>query len=253
MEDNKPKILIGAPTAAPYMYCLAEYVARVKELSYDNYDVVLVDNSETEGYKEVIESFGIKAIRAPEFISDSRERLAASRNILRKKALDEGYDYFLSLEQDVIPPKDIIEQLLQHKKKVMTGVYFKPVLLNLAHKGEVVKQVKKLMPLLGGFIPGMQEKMHWYSAEEVTGRKIIQVRFSGLGCVLMHRDVLEKIKFRVEKRVFCHDDVWFSHDLYDKGFALFCDTYVKCKHLLKEKPKNLFLDCKKDFNPNLVV
>lgn len=253
MGENKPKILVGAPTAAPYRYCLAEYATRVKELSYPNYDVVLVDNSETEGYNEVIESQGLKAIHVPGFVSDSRERLATSRNVLREKVLQEGYDYLLSLEQDVIPPKDIIEILLQHKKKVMTGVYFKPVLLNLAHKGEVVKQVKKLMPLLGGFIPGMGEKMHWFSAKEITGRKVMQVRFSGLGCILIHRDVLEKIKFRVEKRVHCHDDVWFCHDLYEKGIALFCDTYVKCKHLLKEKPKNLFLDCKRDFNPNLIV
>ena len=36
----------------------------------------------------------------------------------------EDYDYFLSLEQDVIPPKDIIEQMLKSEKKIITGVYF---------------------------------------------------------------------------------------------------------------------------------
>jgi hypothetical protein len=253
MTEQSPRVLIGAPTAAPYQYCLKEYAAGIKNLAYKNYDVLLADNSEQPGYETIIEQEGLKAIRAPTFIKDSRERLAASRNLLRDYVLKERYDYFLSLEQDVIPPADILERFLAHKKPVMTGVYFKPFTLSYTHKGQLLKKVKKLMPLLCGIIPGVQNKMHPFSAEEVTEPRVMQVRFSGLGCIFIHRDVLEKIEFRADTNVPCHDDVWFSQDLWSNKIPLFCDTSVKCKHLLNKKPQNLFNDVKKGFNPGFAI
>lgn len=253
MAEQPPRILIGAPTAAPYQYCLQEYADRVKTLRYPNYGVLLVDNSEHPGYEKIIEQAGIKAIRAPVFIKDSRERLAASRNILRDYALKEGYEYLLSLEQDVIPPADILERLLAQQKPTITGVYFKPFTLTYTHQGKELKKAKKLMPLLCGIIPGVRTKMHLFSAEEVADAKVMQVRFSGLGCILIQHRVLEKIPFRVNTNIPCHDDVWFSQDLWSQRIPLFCDTSVKCKHMLQKKPANLFSDVKKGFNPGLAM
>lgn len=253
MVTSLPRVLVGAPTAQPYQYCLHEYAERVKNLTYKNYAVVLIDNSPEEGYETIIAQEGIQALRYPTFIQDSRERLAASRNMLREKMLKEGYDYFLSLEQDVIPPVNIIETLLKHQQPVVTGIYFKPFTVSYTQKGISIKKVKKLMPLLCGIIPGVSTKMHMFSAEEVTDPKVMQVRFSGLGCMLIHRDVLEKIPFRADTNVSCHDDVWFSQDLWKQNIPLFCDTSVKCKHLITNKPKNLFRDVRKGFNPGLII
>jgi hypothetical protein len=246
------KVLVGSPTAAPYAYCLPAYATAIKTLTYPNQKGVLVDNSEAEDYTKTIETAGLTAIHYPKFIKDSRERLAASRNILRDLTLKEDYDYFLSLEQDVIPPTDIIERLLAHKKDVATGVYCKPFTLSYTHKGKVVKQVKKLMPLLCGPIPGTKEKMHLFSTKEVAEPKVIPVRYAGLGCMLIHRKVLEKIKFRIDTAIPCHDDVFFSHDIATNNFSMVCDTSIKCKHMIQEKPKDLFADCKKGFNPQLL-
>jgi len=172
---NIPKVLIGAPTAAPYAYCLADYVKAVKTLSYKNCKTVLVDNSEKEAYDKVIEKQGIHAIKYPKFIADSRERLASSRNILRDMVLQEEYDYFLSLEQDVIPPKDVIERLLAHKKDVVTGIYYKPMIIHLAQKGKIIKSVKKIMPLLCGSVPGMTGTIRFYTADEVQEPNVLKV------------------------------------------------------------------------------
>ena len=184
-----PKVLIGSPTAAPYAYCLPDWASRVKELSYPNKTAILVDNSETIDYTTAIEKYGIQAIKDPEFVKDSRLRLPHSRNMLRQKVLDEGYDYFLSLEQDVIPPIDVIEKLIRYKKEIVSGVYYKYFNVDFKHNGKTLKTLKTLRPLLGGVIPGVQKKMDFLSAEDVEQPQFIPIRFCGLGCVLIHRDV----------------------------------------------------------------
>ena len=50
----------------------------------------------------MIDAMGLKVIR-DKWQPKARDRLVSSRNKIREYALENGYDYFLSLEQDVIP------------------------------------------------------------------------------------------------------------------------------------------------------
>lgn len=250
--SSQPKVLVGSPTAAPYIYCLPDWASRVKELTYKNQTAVLVDNSESIPYTKTIESLGITAIKDPEFIKDSRLRLPHSRNILRQMVLDQGYDYFLSLEQDVIPPVDVIERLLRHKKDIISGVYYKYFELAYRHKGEIIKKVRTTVPLLFGKIEGIQTRMRYLSAQDVEGEKLLKIRVCGLGCVLIHRSVLEQIQFRSSEKVECHDDLWFCNDAVKKGYEIYADTSVKCRHMLTGKPSGLFKDAQVGFAPELL-
>jgi len=250
---KQSKILIGSPTAAPYEYCLPDWAARVKELTYQNVTAVLVDNSETVDYTKAIKRLGIKAVKDPEFIKDSRLRLPHSRNILRQIALEEDYKYFLSLEQDVIPPVDVLEQLMSRKENIVTGVYYKYFNLQYHHQGKNIKTVKQLMPLLFGYIPGITTKMRFLSQQDVEAPAFFPIRFCGLGCILIHRDVLKKVKFRADASVNCHDDLWFCNDALHHGFKIYVDTKVKCKHMLSGKPSGLFADAQKGFDPELMT
>ena len=38
-----PKVLVGCPTYSGFGYCLDRFLARVKSLSYKNYDVLIAD------------------------------------------------------------------------------------------------------------------------------------------------------------------------------------------------------------------
>src|SRR3989344_4483785 len=145
-----PKVLVGCPTFDGMEYAFDDYVHRVKNLVYENYDIVLVDNSSSDGYKRKLESAGFIVLKGP-LLSNVQERVVASRNILRQYAVDKNYDYMLMLEQDVIPPRPIIQALLRHKKPVVTGVYFKPFTLNVKFANRVVKK-KSIRPVLYKFI-----------------------------------------------------------------------------------------------------
>ena len=106
------KILIGCPTSEHKSYCLKEYIEAVKKL---NCDVLLVDNSECEEYYNKIKSLGVNVIK-DRYYKKARNRIVSSRNLLKEHCLKNGYDYLFSLEQDVIPPLDVIERLLKLNK-----------------------------------------------------------------------------------------------------------------------------------------
>ena len=212
--SQKPKVLVGCPTCDIYGYCLQEYLQGIKELTYPNFDILLVDNSKDEEYYKKI---NINVVRAG-YLEPAIKRIVNSRNILRKEVL-EKYDYFLSLEQDVIPPKDVIERMLAHEKKVVSAVVFN------SYK-------RKLLPMVW---KESRDKLRFLNPEELDPPRLEKVRTVSLSCLLIHKDVLKEIEFRYEEDKKCFDDMFFSNDLKERGISLYVDTSIKCKHLIKNK------------------
>lgn len=215
MKDKR--ILIGCPTSNHKYYALKQYIGAIKTLTYNNCGVLLVDNSKTNAYYNLIKK-DMPVIKGKYFES-ARERIVESRNILREKTLKGDYDYFLSLEQDVIPPRNIIERLMSYNKNIVTGVYF-------GYDNE-----NNLLPLLYAKVKG--DEVRNLTFDEVKEPKLIEVDACGLGCVLISRKVLKKVKFRFDPNSPAFDDIWFSVDATKAGFKIYCDTSVKCKHLIK--------------------
>lgn len=219
MEKN-PKILVGCPASEHKSYALERYFRGIKSLSYDNFDILIVDNSQGNEYFEKIKSLGLPVLKGP-YSDRARQRIIDSRNILRQRVLDEGYDYFFSLEQDVVPPPDVIQRLLRHDKKIITGIYF---------RYEIDDGVKSLVPVLWKKFG--KEKLKSIFEKEVLEPKLMEVGACGLGCILIHKDVLEKVRFKFDKNYESFDDMWFCRESLEKGFKIFADTSVKCKHLV---------------------
>ena len=216
-----PRVLVGCPTSDYKAYCLTDYADAVKQLSYPDYDILLVDNSETDGYAKEITKQGLPVVRSP-FHPGALQRIVESRNRLRQEALERGYGYLLSLEQDVIPPKDVIERLLRLRKGIATGIYF--------NRGQ-----GRLIPLLG--IDRGEEKFAYVPEELLAQVKgAMRVDYCGLGCVLIHHRVLQEIPFRVEEDKAGFDDWWFCVDAKSRGHDIFALPDLTCKHLLKGRP-----------------
>lgn len=216
------KILVGCPTSDYKSYCLNEYAAGVKAIQ-GTFDVLVVDNSATDAYAKEIANVGLPVVRGP-FKEKARDRIVACRNVLRQKVLDEGYDWFFSLEQDVIPPADVLERLLAAKKKIISGVYTKDY--NLVKDGKKVGHVVK--PLLWMIHNGKQTQLEM---EDLKPARVQQVFATGLGCMLIHRSVLETIPFRWDEKFKGFDDVFFCADAQQAGFGVFTDTSILCEHL----------------------
>ena len=180
------------------------------------------------------------------------------RNHLREKALTEGYDYFFNLDQDVIPPKDTLKKLVETRKKVVTGIYYNyfkrgenwektPILyreLTLEETEKIEEKGKDWLKAQNWDLYSRLEGNNWdytksyteFTAEEVENDKLLKIANCGTGCILIHKDILAKLDFKFNQGG-GFDDVIFCDEVRKLlNETLWCDTSVKCEHLIKEKP-----------------
>lgn len=257
-QPKLPKVLVGSVICDVYEYCTPQLLKSLHSLTYKNYNTLLVDNSQKEDFYKRLKERGESVVQAFSDEKDVRLKLVECRNLLRQKVLEEGYDYLLSVDQDVIPPKDIIERLLSHQKKVVTGVYYnrfvyngKQMLLPILYR-EYSKEeqeelaankesLRKNNPKFYSFLEkngwDFSKAMRQLTPEEVEQPRLMQIKSCGTGCLFIHRSVLEKISFRRNtetKEGF--EDVMFCQDLRKHNIPLYADTSIKCMHLISKKP-----------------
>lgn len=226
MSAINPKVLVGCPISDHHLYCIDEYLGGLKSLDYKNFEVLLVDNSKDVAYSQVLKDKGFNVIKTP-YLGGARDRIVKSRNKLRQYVLDNGFDYLLSLEADVVPPFDIIQRLLVHNKDVVSGVYFN----NLEKDGRI--QTLMLLWVNRG---DDKNTIYHVSETELANPRLIEVAMCGLGGVLISRKVLEKVEFRYDKAFVSFDDVWFCKDVKANGFSIYGDTGVVCRHMINKRP-----------------
>jgi len=114
------KILIATPTYDGKEYVLDYWAKRMKKIIANSpfqTDFLIVDNSETKRYAELLRSYGFEVIKIPRE-KESLQSLANARKIIHKEVISGDYDFLLSIEQDVLPPLDIVEKLHALRKKL---------------------------------------------------------------------------------------------------------------------------------------
>ena len=232
------KILIGVTCYSKKDYIIDKFIDSLKKLNKPQdivVDILFVDNSVGSEYKAYIESKGFKVISSRSDLEPSQVRLTEAYNVLRDYFLsDKSYTHLLSIEQDVIVPVNTIEKLIKHDKDVVSGLYFlgtKPCVM-------VGKSVKTPANKLREFrFEPTYFKYDFIDMNELTlkqkAKEIIQVYCAGLGCMLIKRNVLEQIKFRVihNGNLFRgHCDMYWSMHCRSRKIDIFLDPTVICEH-----------------------
>ena len=251
-----PKVLVGAPVSDNHEYATDKYLEAIKNFTYRNYDIFLIDNSAKSDFYKKLKKLGIPIIRKHYMYKSVRKKMVECRNLLRKKVLDEGYDYFFNIDQDVLPPKDAIERFLKGKKDVLTGIYYnvftwpdgKRVLLPIAYTWFSEKEQKSIMDNLEEIKkmnPGFYRKLEkenfsfknmrrQLTHPEVEEEKLLKIKSCGSGCMFISKKVLKKLKFR-ENPEGGFDDMTFCIDLIKNKIDLYADTSMKCGHVTKAR------------------
>lgn len=243
--NNKSKILVASPVFDGMDYCINEFLNRMRELDYEDYDILIVDNSrKNDFFNKLSNEECINLIRDANDETTNKLRLVNSRNIILEYAIKNNYDYILMMDCDVIPPKNIIKDLLKHDKDMVSGLYFNYFTVNKEQKHKPVawchlspeefEEISKQINL-PEFIKSHKDMRRHMTDEEVNSGKLIKVKIPSAGCMLIKRKVFEKIKYgllEIPEHLSTTDDMHFILKAEEAGFEAYVDTSIKCEHLI---------------------
>lgn len=221
---KKFKVLVGTPHSEIKNYCFDDFLSTITNLTYNKgeYDVLIADNSKEKKNAKRIMKAGVQSIHIKQKQKDIRQYIADSHEALRVAALKGNYDFLMHIESDVFPPLDIIERLLSHQKQVVAAPYFIDfgsdshlMVQDIEKRGDVVRHTANI----GGghdilLMDGTLKKVH----------------SAGLGCILIHKSVLQKINFRYMKGMEMYPDSVFFADCNAQKIPVYLDTSILCEH-----------------------
>lgn len=223
-----PKVLITTPINVVKSYILYEWLEHIRELDYDNYDIFLVDNSLDTSFSKKIRDLGFDCVHEPPSGREARHYMASSNERCRVKFLSSDYAFFLSLECDIFPPKDIIKRLLARDKDVVGTTFW-------THQGhETQLQLLTIYEYHTDVINHKKE----YKVRPLTFEEALlfidgtckPIFANGIGCTLIKRWVLENIPFRIDPIDTGFADSFFHQDLWESGIPNFVDTSIIPRH-----------------------
>lgn len=215
------KVLIGTPHSDTKNYCIEDYIARVKSLTYKNYDVFVADNSISRKNYKLLAKEGFNTVHIKPKNHPVQKFMADSHDEIRKYALRNNYDYLLHLESDIIPPADVIERLMIHDLPIVSAMY----MINFGEESHLMAQE---MENFGG----IRETVNYKNGSDLllADGNLKKVFHCGLGCVLIHKNILNLFEFRYEKGKNLHPDGFFAFDTDALGIQKYIDTSVLCEH-----------------------
>jgi len=178
---------------------------------------VLVGMS-TRGYAygpSVVAAVNLARQYGTEFALEIGKPIEFVRTRLVTRFLESGADYLLTIDDDVVAPEGTAERLLALNASFATAPC--PVFIN----NRIVSNVK---------LPGEDD---WLASPPP---RVFPVRQSGLGFVVIHRDVFARVRkpwFQLGAAAggrMVGDDVWFSNGVTQAGIEILCDGSIRCSH-----------------------
>jgi len=136
----------------------------------------------------------------------------------RRDVLNGDFDYMLNIDSDTICPPDTISELLSAKADVAVGLCRAK---QAPHNLIIAKQDQSKKGVV--LVP--------FSKEELKER-FVEVDWFGSACLLIRREVLEKIQFEADLSL--GPDYRFAKDCMEKKFKCVACTKVKCGHILED-------------------
>lgn len=227
--NKVPKIIVATCTYEGKHYAFDKWWKAVQKLTYPVKEVLIVDNTNDNGnYTRKLRRItqGKAKIIKVKRLSNSRDTLSYSQNYIRKYMLENGYDYWMSIESDLEVPPNTIENLLRWYKPVVGGLYEIGFENKSGRRYCVFITEKKPNGMNGTRVISQNEH------EQLKNEKgLFKIHGCGIGCTLIRRDVLEKYVFWTDTRFDNkHSDVYFYMDLWNDKVPVYIDTNIEAIH-----------------------
>lgn len=151
----------------------------------------------------------------------------SARNHCVQKFLETDCTHLFFIDSDVIPPSDALRKLLEPNVPAISGAY--PI-MRAKETGGKLHRAYALFNM-AEVEDGKKEMV------PVTGEGIQEIDFCGGGCLLIRRDVFDKIEMPAFKWMYTEkgdaaygEDIDFGKKLIDAGIQLYGDLSVECYH-----------------------
>lgn len=134
-----------------------------------------------------------------------------------------GYDYLFSVDSDIAFPKDTLKRLLSHNVDMVSGLYI---------------QRKPGQHILEVYEHNGQGGVSNIPYDKIAGQGLVEIASCGFGCVLVKAEVMRAIPYphfvyhsAIDHRNTISEDVDFCKKALAKGFRLWADTSIHCRHI----------------------
>lgn len=163
----------------------------------------------------------------------SEKPISNNRNKIVQSFLQSDCDYLLMIDNDIVPPLDIIN-LADFQKDVISPVCF-------------MYQKHLIVPLIL-----RRAKDGQYSPLDYKGHEgLVEVDAVGTGCIFISRRVLEKIRapflneYDLDGIKKIGLDLAFCRKAKAEGFKIFCHLDYVCEHWVTMDLKNIYVSLEK--------
>lgn len=157
---------------------------------------------------------------------EKSDNISQIRNLIAEWA--KKYDYLLSVDSDIVLPRDSLRKMLAADKDIISGLYIQRI--PNTHTLEVYMDTPN-----GGCtnIP----------YDLIKSRGVVEIAACGMGCALIKSEVFKKLSYphfvyqsALDHKNTISEDVYFCKKAREFGFKVWADPSIQCDH----KGSNLF-------------
>jgi GT2 family glycosyltransferase len=199
-----------------------ECVKSIENISYDNYEIVIVDNNSSDNSVKVLSE------RFPNHnLILSKENLgyAKGNNIGIKYALEQGAEYICILNNDVIVERNFLELLIKQFGDNNSIGMVGPCICEYSNK-DVVQAMGAYIDLYRGLAMGQNQGQDYNKIE----KRYIEVDYLGGACFMVKAEVFRSIGLIPENYFLFYEETEFCLRARKFGYKLMCVHESKVYH-----------------------
>ena len=200
MEENKKVIAVVVTYNRKEL--LKQSIEALVNQEYQNCDILIVDNASTDGTKEYIADL-LDNSKIKYENTEANLGGAGGFNFGMKKAIELGYEYIWIMDDDTIPYKDSLKELM-NSDKALQGNYGYLSSVALWKDGTPCKMNRQKIC------------KDWYNTAELLKNSLIKTDYSTFVSFFIKTSVIKEVGLPIKEFFIWGDDVEYSNRISKK-------------------------------------